>query len=321
MGSGLHIKRMVFLSCLLTAVSCSTGREGGREAETKETAMSSGQRELLSLLPEDGAVSGWSRNGGPRFFDPGNLWEYIDGAAEGYLTYGFESVVTQEYADSSRGLQAVVDIYRLKDARNAFGIYASELNPESEFRRIGVEGYLGGTALNFWSGPYYVKITVFQESEDLKRVMERLAERVSAKIGEPGSEPVEASYFPPAGLVAHSIRYLPKDVLGQSYLSDAFEARYRQGTAESKLVIVSAPDSSQAAAALERYRQFISGSGALQRELTAPGDGGFAGKDSYYGPMAAVRDGARIVIALGLPSVDAATAQIKETILRMKRGE
>lgn len=323
MQFGSCFSRVVGLSLLALSVSCSTGGDPSREAretETKKAQLSAGERALLMLLPENGAVPGWSRSGEARFFDPANLWEYIDGAAEGYLTYGFENVVTQEYADPSRASQAVVDIYRMKDARNAFGIYASELNPESEFLRIGVEGYLGGTTLNFWSGPYYVKITVFQENEELKQGMRRIAENVSAKLGEPGSEPAEVGYFPTADRIPHSVRYLPKDVLGQSYLTEGFEARYRRGTVESKLVIVSAPDEERAKDALARYRQFIAAEGGVQRELGAPGDGGFAGKDSYYGAMAAVRSGTRIVIALGGPSGEAALGQIKETVARMRQG-
>lgn len=316
------LSRVAGMLFLALSISCAGGKGPGEagESATKQAPLSTGERELLSMLPESGAVPGWSRSGEARFFNPGNLWEYIDGAAEGYLTYGFENVVTQEYANPSRASQAVVDIYRMKDARNAFGIYTSELNPESEFVRIGVEGYLGGTALNFWCGPYYVKITVFQENEELKQDMQRFADHVSAKLGEAGSEPAEVGYFPSADRIAHSIRYLPQDVLGQSYLTEGFEARYRRGTAESKLVIVSAPDEERAKDALARYRQFIAAGGGVQRELSAPGDGGFAGKDSYYGPMAAVRSGTRIVIALGGPSIDAALGQIKETIARMRQG-
>jgi hypothetical protein len=301
--------------------SCSAPREPSERsaaapAQPSELAPSS--RELLSLLPESGAVPGWSRGAEPRFFGPGNLWEYIDGAAESYVTYGFQEVVTAEYTGPDEQSQAVVDIYRMKDPRNAFGIFTQELNPESEIQRVGVEGYWGGTALNFWARPYYVKITVFQEREDLKQEMMKFAEFISGKIGTPGSEPSEVSYFPKENLVPHSVRYLAKDVLGQSYLSDAFEARYRQGSGEYKIVVISLPDSDQAREALAKYREFIASGGQVQQDLTAPADGGFAGKDSFYGSMAAVRQGNRIAVLLGGPSVEFDLSRIKATLSNIK---
>jgi hypothetical protein len=305
---------LISVSGLLIACSTREEPEKAQVPESKGLELSAGARELLALLPEDNAIPGWTRNGEVRFFTPGNLWEYIDGAAEGYLTYGFQDVVTAEYTNSAKSSQAVIDIYRMKDARNAFGIYTAELNPESEFKRLGVEGYLGGTALNFWSGPYYVKITVFQESEDLKGEMVKLAERLSRKLGDPGSEPAEVKYFARENQIPHSVRYLPKDVLGQSYLEEAFEARYRQGNTESKVVVASFRDSEQARAALAKYRQFIASSGEVQQDLNSPADGGFAGKDSFYGHMAAVRSGSRIVIALGGPSADFALSRVKAAV-------
>jgi hypothetical protein len=182
------LSKSILMFLLVFLASCSTGQDQAQKAasqEVKSSPLAPESQKLLALLPDDSSVPGWTRGAEVRFFGPNNLFEYIDGAADGYLNYGFQEVVTAEYGNPQKSFQAVMDIYRMKDARNAFGIYTSELNPKSEFRRIGVEGYIGGTALNFWSGPYYVKLTVFQESEDLKQEMVKLAERCSQRLGDP----------------------------------------------------------------------------------------------------------------------------------------
>jgi hypothetical protein len=142
------------LVLLVSMAGCGTPREAGEAAKTaqpKAPDISAGSQQLLALLPEDNALPGWTRSGDVRFFGPGNLWEYINGAAEGYLSYNFQEVVTAEYSNPEKQSQSVIDVYRMEDPLNAFGIYTQELNPDSEFHKIGVEGYVGGTALNFWS--------------------------------------------------------------------------------------------------------------------------------------------------------------------------
>ncbi len=311
MKSGKACIRLAFIFVLASFISCSSKEEKSVKTDLQKTqaALNPDDRKMLALLPEDNAVPGWVRGSEVRFFNPDDLFEYINGAAENYLIYGFEEVVTTEYKHPQKPSEAVVEVYRMKDPRNAFGIYASELNPDSEFLKVGSEGYVGGTALHFWSGPYYSKITVFQESEDLKQEMKSFAQRLSEKIGEPGKSLPEIDALPAKDRIPHSVRYLPKDILGQTYLTQGFEARYRKGGDEFKIIVASPGDSEAAKEAMARYRQFTSTSGSVLRDLTAPADGGFLGKDNYYGNMAALRSGNRIVIALGGSSAEFALSQ------------
>jgi hypothetical protein len=317
-----HIpSRLILIACIAWLASCSTNRDQSPKTDQpaqQSASLTAESQQLLNLLPEDNQIPGWTRGDEVRFFGADKLWEYIDGAADGYLTYGFQEVVTAEYNNAQKSSQVVVDVYRMKDARNAFGIYASEVNPNSEFQKIGGEGYFGGTVMNFWSGPYYVKITASEENPELKPEMIKLAEYVSGKIGAGGSAMAEAGYFPSDKLLPHSFRYLPKDVLGQTYLVEGFEARYVEGDAESKIIIATMADSDVAKEVLAKYRQFIATSGEVQRDLTAPGEGGFSGNDSYYGKIVAVRTGNRIIIALAGASTDAAISRIKSIVSRIK---
>ena len=116
---------------------------------------------LVELLPSAGEAEGWRLAGEARTFVPDNLWEYINGGAEGYLVYNFEAVVTADYETEEGSLQAVLDIYRMANRLCGFGIYAAERAYDARYLDIGSEGYLTDNTLHFCQGPYSVKITAF----------------------------------------------------------------------------------------------------------------------------------------------------------------
>jgi hypothetical protein len=304
----MNSRKALSLAAILLIVFC--GACGSSEQTRTVAPLSPEDAQLKALLPENNEAAGWMRGEEVRFFDADNLYEFINGAAENFLIYGFEKVATADYDNAEQPSPIVVEIYKMGDPRNTFGIYASERNPDSTFKPIGEEGYVGGTALNFWAGNYYVKMTVFQESEALQREMEKLADIITRKIGSTGARALpEIAFFPAENQVPHTVRYLAQDVLGQSYFSEGFEAVYKIDNRESKLVIVLPGDEDATKAALDRYKAFTASSGKVAREVTAPGNGGFVGTDSYYGNMAAIRSGSRIFISLGEASADKALAQ------------
>lgn len=290
---------LLALSCFL--VSCGGGQPDTEE-EVPATAPAEGSGELEGLLPEADAVGGWSLDGEPRFFTADNLWEFINGAAEGYLLYGFEEVITSDYANEESGQSAVIDIYRMQDPLHAFGMYCQERNPDYEFLGIGGGGYLTGTALNFWHGQYYVKMTVFEESDELKAELQKLADAVASKVDHPSTEPAEVNLFPTENQKPYTIQFLPRDVLGQSYLSNAFEAQYEAEGKEYKIVVAMMDGPDAAKEGLAKYKEFLSR--AETKDLEGLGDEGFVGEDSFYGKVLAVCAGNNIVVVLGPPSED-----------------
>ena len=265
---------------------------------------------LYSLLPASNEIAGWAQGDEIRFFDEDTLYDLIDGAMENFMLYGFEKVVTADYDNAAYPSQIVVEIYQMADPVNTFGVYASERNPDSTFKEIGAEGYIGGTALNFWAGNYYVKMVVYQDSEDLQQEMEKLAHAISRKIGVTGANALpELALFPTENQVQNSTRYLAKDVIGQTYFGYGFSATYKDSDRESQIVIAIPGDEAIAREAIDRYKAFILESGKVTREVAEPGDGGFIGTDSFYGNMAAIRSGNRIFISLGEASADKALTQ------------
>ena len=273
-------------------------------------ALSANSRQLLGWLPDGGAVTGWTRTREPRRYGPGNLWEYINGAAESFLAFGFQEAATAGYADGARQLEVTVDIYRMSDPLGAYGMYAEERNPAATFLAVGAEGYRSGNVLNFWAGPCYVKLTAPREDPALAAGLESLATEVARRIGHQGARPAAFDRFPSAGMVPHSYKVVPKDVLGQSYLANGFEAQYKDGTTAWKLLLVPFEADEGASGALDEYRGFLASAGSPPRTITAPGNGGFVGKDGYYGLVAAARAGRYLGIAVGAPSERKALAHL-----------
>lgn len=161
------MKRLVLIPLILATAgftACGRGQTAARNetpAAVPQTAASASQR-LLAMLPAANEVQGWAVSRASRSYTADNLWEAIDGAADGFLAYGVQEVVTGNYKQAGTGNEAAVEIYQMKDALNAYGKYSEERNADYRFIDVGNEAYSGGTSLNFWKGAYYVKITSFQ---------------------------------------------------------------------------------------------------------------------------------------------------------------
>ena len=94
---------------------------------------------------------------------------------------------------------------------------------------MGNEGYASGTTVNFWTGPDHVKLTAFEEGDAIAQEMTKLAAAMAAKVTNPGAEPRELSWFPKENQLPHTGKFVPKDVLAQSYFTNGFEAQVQGG--------------------------------------------------------------------------------------------
>ena len=111
---------------------------------------------LRALLPKEAESPGWQAVSSPQFFEPQNLWEYINGQAEMYIDYGFQLVLTVEYRSMDGVSSMAIEIFQMKNPKHAFGIYAAERSTDDRLINVGTQGYLGENVLNFWKGHYYV---------------------------------------------------------------------------------------------------------------------------------------------------------------------
>jgi hypothetical protein len=247
-----------------------------------------------ALLPD---VPGFTPQGDARRFDADSLYEYVNGDAFTYLGFHFEELTTQEYV--GEGKQSVtVDLFRHRNGNSGFGIYSYERSGEGEFLDLGGEGYYEGGALNFFEGPYYVKISGTGLGGDAKRTLSGFASRISAAIDGEGRLPAAVAAFPHSGLERRSVRYLAGDVLGHGFLHSAFVADYTIGGDELRAFILEPDDPALAKIMLDSYLAFLAKRGVEP----AVEDGLYRFQDPYHAARGLLRMqmvGDRLVATLG----------------------
>jgi hypothetical protein len=328
---GMSLRRVVqaqvFGRCLiallgiLAATACGGGSSASApppagvpaapaSADVQSTTATNGPASpMMRLLPEQ--AGGWTRTGAPQRYGPDDLWEYIDGGADQYVSYGFQEVVAAKYSNAA-GATATVDIYQMDEPAGAFGVYAQEDNPKATPVRLGVEGQAGTDSVRFWSANYYVKMVSTPPGKSSKDASVALGASVASGLGDPGAPPRELSLFPAKGLVAGSIRYIPANMLGQAGFSRGFEAKYAATPETSTLVIVPFQDPDGARVALGKYQAFLGQGGKPVSSASVPCDGSVLAHEKFSGLIFAARSGSWLAISLGSPDERAARALLTE---------
>lgn len=158
---------------------------------------------------------------------PDNLWDFINGAADGFLALGFRDLNVAEYRKGKNSIK--LEIYRHENHTMAFGIYASERSPHFNFLRLGAQGYNVDGAINFFKGNFYVKIRTYSQKAKILQAAETLAYRVADMLPGESTMPALLARFPAEGKVSGEEVYINDNVLGHSILSSAFMASYETG--------------------------------------------------------------------------------------------
>ena len=113
--------------------------------------------------PACNLVSGWSQAGAARSYVADNLFEYMDGNAEGYLTYGFLEMrgVTCKKGD----VTLTVDLSDFGDPDSAYGMFSSNVDERQPTQKIGINGQIVPRRAFFAKGRYFLEMGVNPEGD------------------------------------------------------------------------------------------------------------------------------------------------------------
>ena len=220
-------------------------------------ASSQEEDSLSSLFP---VMEGWIQDGAPDTYTPATLYEYINGAAEVYLSYGFRELATVTYEkDQDRSL--TIEVYRHNSLNNGFGIYSQEKPLKSTFLTVGAQGYYEPGMLNFFKDKYYVKVLSFGLGEEGSSILKSAAGQIAGKIPGETFLPKPLACFPDTGKVENSERYIARNFLGHSFLHSAFVAEYNMEGENIRPFILELDNDEETATMLKAYLELLEKNG------------------------------------------------------------
>src|ERR1019366_5281853 len=118
---------------------------------------------LAAANPACNLVPGWTPQGDPRSFAADNLFEYMDGNAEGYLLYGFRNM--HGVTCLKGGVTLVIDISDFGDADSAYGMFCANRDLRQPPAKLGMGGQIVPRKAIFAKGPYYVEVAAEPEGD------------------------------------------------------------------------------------------------------------------------------------------------------------
>lgn len=132
-------------------------------------------------FPASNAVAGWEKTSETRIFAAKDLWQYIDGDAEQYVSAGVVSTSTADYKYQGQ-LEAVVDVFTMKDEGGAAKVMGGAQSPEAKNIQLGDAAIAMTQSVAFRKGPYFVRIVAYEAVPNGQQPLLALAHAVEAKL-------------------------------------------------------------------------------------------------------------------------------------------
>jgi len=240
---------------------------------------------------------GWEAAGPVRQYTADNLYDYKDGAADGYLSYGFARMFTIDCKSGADTL--TIDVSEMNDADAAYGLFTANRDPKLPIAPIGMGGQIQPQSATFAKGKYYVEIAEVADNPeaDHSTLMQAFAAGTSARLQGRVTAPEALQWFPKENL--DSVRLVPESVLGLKLLKRGYVAKYKQGQAF--VVLEATPES--AADVFKKLREHFDGATPAQI-----GDEAFQAKAPYLDGICVFRKGRYLAGYANLPDAQHAAA-------------
>jgi hypothetical protein len=203
-------------------------------------------------------------DGDPRRYDPETLFDFMNGAADLYFTYGFQALTVGQYTTDGpvggEGRALQVEVYETASDADAYGLFT--YNSYGEPLDLGVDGELdAGYRLAFWQDRHYVQIVARETVDD--EVLLAFGRAVASALPPGGQRPALVDALPQEGLAPGSARFFrekmaldnllwlgSEDPLGLGPDVQGVVARYERDGQGVDLLLVAYPDAQRAQEAL-----------------------------------------------------------------------
>lgn len=189
-----------------------------------------------SALQFPAEIDGLTKAGPTKPYTKDNLYEYVDGHADYFITNGFNSLTVAEYSktqSSARSPEVVADVYDMGIPMQAFGVLTDEAGDGASQVDVGVMGFQTSQGVNFFKGRYYVKINVFKAGINPVSFAGGIAKVLDVK-----AEPFALfDLLPNLGKVV-STRYVKSDYRGLDFIGPVIEREFDTGSHNLQVALV-----------------------------------------------------------------------------------
>jgi hypothetical protein len=138
------------------------------------------KKKAADSFPKSGMVEGWEKTSETRVFAAKDLYQYIDGDAEQYISAGVVSTSTSDYKYKGQ-LEATVDVYTMASADGARKILETGTK-DAKPVQLGDAGVAYAQSIIFRKGVSLVRIVAYESTLDTQQALLALARGVEAKL-------------------------------------------------------------------------------------------------------------------------------------------
>jgi hypothetical protein len=275
---------------------------------------------IEDTLPGAHELSGWQVQGSPYTYQPDNLYQYIDGAADQFIAYGFKKLYGAEYnCKTDKQESLVIDVYDMGSQLSAFGMFTSKKDPASASPGIGAESFGNDQYVAFYKDRFYVEIQPRISSENNRLIPQKAARLVAQKISGTSMRPTLLKVFPEADKIAGSENYIVRGILGHAFLPQGVMSEYHSNGEVVKAFIAPFPSPSGAQTAFEQYKQFLSALGKPVDQKNVVGERSFCAPEPYHKNIIVAQQGCFVAGMTELSSPQQGMLLLKNIINNLKK--
>ena len=251
-------------------------------------------------------VPGWEQSGPKRQYTADNLFDYRDGAAEGYLIYSFGQMQGIDCKSGSTILS--IDVSDMTDADSAYGMFSANRDPKRPIASIGMGAQILPQSLLFAKAKYFVEIIETDGSTDSDQTaaLREFAAKIEPMLDGRSTPPEQLSWFLTEN--QESVRLVPESVLGLKVLKRGYVAKYAQGQA----FIVTEQTPESAAGVMTKLRLRFGDTASVKLA-----DEAFQVKAPYLDGVCIFRKGRIIAGYTNLPEAETAAAAAAKLLERI----
>lgn len=300
-----HCKRLLVLLLFLAGTCINSAAESNIEAI------------FTSALP----VPGWKLEEKSYRYIPQNLYEYINGAADFFVAYGFIELTGANYSPVSGEKDSVtIDIYNMGDKLNAFGVFQSRRDSQASSLNIGAASVGTDDYIAFYKDRFYVEIQAYIIIKKEDGVLNNMASIVAEHLSSDTSLPKELSYLPEKNRISGSERYIRGGILGHAFLDRGIVCDYQIEGKKVSVFIAFLSSYEHAVNAVEQHRIFLNTSGRKWLSLEEFGKYSFVSEEPYHKKIIVTQDRTFVAGVYDLNTIEAGKPLLLDILKNLRKA-